>query len=375
MLFGESWEPAAIRMPEKLIQGSSYRMLKKVIRAGVMLSLALPLAALAQEAATEVEPIILPAVDPLVVEGDINIAGSSTVFPLSEAVAELFRDEGYMGNITIASVGSGAGLERFCVAGEIDIANASRVITEEEIEACRAIGREPIEFRVGTDALTVVVSARNDFVDELTLEQLYQIFSGQAGTWAGVNPEWPAEPIQLFSPGSDSGTFDYFVEAVFEGVGGLDGDDAAAALLNAPNIQLSEDDNVLVAGVQASPYAIGYFGYAYYQENADNLKALIIDGVEPTEETAQDNSYPLSRPLFMYSDAGIINEKPQVGDFINLYLSHVNEVIIDVGYFPTSVEALNVAKARLLLAQGLTDQIPADLLEALQAEGEAEAAG
>ncbi|MFO7323650.1 MAG: PstS family phosphate ABC transporter substrate-binding protein [Chloroflexota bacterium] len=350
-------------------------MLKKVIRAGVMLSLALPLAALAQEAATEVEPIILPAVDPLVVEGDINIAGSSTVFPLSEAVAELFRDEGYMGNITIASVGSGAGLERFCVAGEIDIANASRVITEEEIEACRAIGREPIEFRVGTDALTVVVSARNDFVDELTLEQLYQIFSGQAGTWAGVNPEWPAEPIQLFSPGSDSGTFDYFVEAVFEGVGGLDGDDAAAALLNAPNIQLSEDDNVLVAGVQASPYAIGYFGYAYYQENADNLKALIIDGVEPTEETAQDNSYPLSRPLFMYSDAGIINEKPQVGDFINFYLSHVNEVIIDVGYFPTSVEALNVAKARLLLAQGLTDQIPADLLEALQAEGEAEAAG
>lgn len=346
-------------------------MLKHILRAGAVLSLALPIALHAQEATPEatpdVEPIALAEVDPLGVEGDINTAGSSTVFPLSEAVAELFRDEGYMGNITIASIGSGAGLERFCVTGEIDIANASRAIKQDEIEACRAIGREPIEFRVGTDALTVVVSAANDFAADLTSEQLFRIFSGQAATWADVNPDWPAEPIQLFSPGSDSGTFDYFVEAIFAGAGGLEDDKAAAALLNAPNIQLSEDDNVLVAGVEASPYAIGYFGYAYYEQNANRLKAVAVDSVAPTAETAEDNSYPLSRPLFIYSDAGIINEKPQVGSFIAYYLSRVNDVIIDAGYFPASTRALNEAKARLLLAQGLTEQIPADVLEAIQA--------
>jgi phosphate transport system substrate-binding protein len=284
----------------------------------------------------------LPEVDPLSITGDIITAGSSTVFPLTERMAERFQDEGYAGNITVDSIGSGAGLERFCVAGESDIANASRPIKEEEITSCQGIGREPIEFRVGTDALAVAVSQANDFVEEITLAELAQLFS-TAELWSDVRSEWPAEPVLRFSPGTDSGTFDYFVEAVFE--------EDEEPILSASNLQLSEDDNVLVQGVLGSPYAIGYFGYAYYQENEGQLKALAVEGVAPTAESAEDNSYPLSRPLFIYSDATIMQEKPQVGAFINFYLTSVDDEILDVGYFPASGEALDAARQAWLDAQ------------------------
>jgi phosphate transport system substrate-binding protein len=254
-------------------------------------------------------------------------------------MAERFQDEGYGGNITIDSIGSGAGFERFCVAGESDISNASRPIKDSEIESCQAIDREPIEFRVGTDALAVAISQENEFVEEVTLEELALIFS-EAETWADVRSEWPAEPIQRFIPGTDSGTFDFFVEEVF--------DEDQEPILSASNLQLSEDDNVLVQGIQGSPYAIGFFGYAYYNENQDTLQALAVEGVAPTGESAEDGSYPLARPLFIYSTADIVQEKPQVGAFINFYLTNVNDEIIDVGYFPASDTALNDAKAALL---------------------------
>lgn len=284
----------------------------------------------------------LPPVDPLAVSGDIVVAGSSTVFPLTERMAERFQDEGYSGNITIDSIGSGAGFERFCVEGESDISNASRPIEEDEVEACNAIGRAPLEFRVGTDALAVTVSSENDFVDNLTLEQLALAFS-TAETWADLDPSWPAEPILRFSPGTDSGTFDYFVEAVFE--------EDSEPLLNAGNLQLSEDDNVLVQGVLGSPYAIAYFGYAYYAENADTLNILNIEGVEPSAENVDNNSYPLARPLFIYSTASVMEEKPQVAAFINFYLTFVNEEVVDVGYFPASEDAWTAAKQAWLSAQ------------------------
>lgn len=323
--------------------------------------LALPVYAMAQEATPEateeavVEAIELPVVDPLSVTGDIIAAGSSTVFPLAERIAEDFQDDGFSGEPTIDSIGTGGGFERFCEAGETDIANASRAIHDDEIEACAAIGRTPIEFRVGTDALTVVVSSENDFVEDLTLEQLAAIYSGEAATWADVDPSFPAEPIQLFSPGTDSGTFSYFVEVVLEPLF-PDAEDATVpatdAILNAAGIQTSEDDNVLVQGVEGSPYAIGYFGFAYYLENQDLLKAVSVEGVEPNEETAESNEYPLSRPLFIYTDATILAEKPQVAAFVNYFLSNVNDVIVEVGYFPASVEALNQAKQNYLDAVG-----------------------
>jgi phosphate binding protein len=291
----------------------------------------------------------LPEVNPLDVTGDIITAGSSTVFPLTEAMAERFRDEGYGGNITIDSVGTGAGFERFCVAGETDISNASRPIKDSEIESCAAINRTPVEFRVGTDALAVVVSTENDFLTDLTLEQVAKIFSNEVTNWSDVDPSWPAEPIQRFSPGTDSGTFDYFIEAVMEPVYG---DGAEAAILDASSLQLSEDDNVLVQGVEGGPYSIGYFGYAYYEENADRLNALNIEGVAPSAETVDAGEYPLARPLFIYSDAAIMTEKPQVAEFINFYLTYVDEEVIGVGYFPASEAALNEAKMNFMEATG-----------------------
>jgi phosphate transport system substrate-binding protein len=285
--------------------------------------------------------VTLPAVDPLAVRDDVVSAGSSNVFPLAEAVAEQFRSEGYSDNITIDSIGSGAGFERFCVAGETDVANASRPIRDTEIESCEAIGRTPIEFRVGTDALAVTVSAENDFVTDVTLEELAAIFS-TAETWADVRSDWPAEPIQRFIPGTDSGTFDYFVEAIFE--------EDEGPILAAANLQLSEDDNVLVQGITGSPYAVGFFGYAYYQENQDALTILDIEGVEPSATSVEDGSYALARPLFIYSDATIMQEKPQVAAYINFFLTNVNEVIDEVGYFPASTAALNQAKVNWLNA-------------------------
>ncbi|MDX1687823.1 MAG: PstS family phosphate ABC transporter substrate-binding protein [Candidatus Promineifilaceae bacterium] len=285
----------------------------------------------------------LPPVDPLGVEGNIVTAGSSTVFPLAEAVAAQFEDEGFSGEITIDSIGSGAGFERFCVAGETDISNASRPIREGEVESCREIGREPIEFRVGTDALAVTVSAENDFVQGVTLEELALIFSS-AENWSDVRSEWPEEPILRYIPGTDSGTFDYFVEVTF--------DENEQPILDAANLELSEDDNVLVQGITGSPYAIGFFGYAYYSENTDVLDVLNVEGVEPTAENVDAGEYPLARPLFIYSDAGIMQEKPQVAAYINYFLSNVNDVITDVGYFPASTQALNQSKQNWLDAMG-----------------------
>ena len=308
----------------------------------------------ATEAPVATETVVEATEDPMAlyapdaVTGDIITAGSSTVFPLSERMAEIFQNEGYTGNITVDSIGSGAGFERFCVAGESDIANASRAIKDSEKEACAAIGREPIEFRVGTDALAVVVSAENDFLTAISKEQLGKIFSGEFTTWDQVDASYPAEGILVYSPGADSGTFDYFVEAVvaplfLNAEGKADTAAGEEAILGLEGAQFSEDDNVLVQGVEGSPYAIGYFGFAYFTENSGALKALAIDDVEPNQENVDNGTYPLARPLFMYSDAKIMAEKPQVAAFIYFYLSNVNANIVDVGYFPAPIADLQGA--------------------------------
>jgi phosphate binding protein len=321
----------------------------------LLLVFALPFVVVAQDATEEPmmeameELIELPAIDPLAVEGDIIVAGSSTVFPVTERMADLFVEEGFPSTITVDSIGSGAGFERFCVNTETDISNASRGIKDTEVEECQANDREPIEFQVGIDALAIAVSIENDFVDTLTLEELALVFSGEAATWADVNADWPAEAIQLFSPGTDSGTFDFFVEAVF--------DEDESLILGVEGIQLSEDDNVLVNGITGGPGNVGYFGFAYFQENQDTLRAIAVEGVEPNEETGASGEYPLSRPLFIYSDCTIMTEKPQVAEFINFYLQGVNEQLgaeaDQIGYIPAPVAVQNANRQALLDCVGM----------------------
>ncbi len=287
----------------------------------------------------------LPGVNPIKVTGNIITAGSSTVYPLSERMAERFKQEGYSGVITIDSIGSGAGFERFTVAGETDIANASRPIKAKEIESAKLIGRNPIEFRVGTDALAVVVSKQNTFAGNLTKDELAKLFS-TASSWSDINPSWPNQPIQRFIPGTDSGTFDYFSEEVFKS--------NPEPMLSAKNLQLSEDDNILVQGIKGSPYAVGFFGYAYFAENADSLTILSVNGVEASKANVDNGTYPLARPLYIYSDEQIMRTKPQVAAFIDFYLSYVNEEVIGVGYFPANEDELEKGRQAWLKAMNGT---------------------
>jgi phosphate transport system substrate-binding protein len=294
--------------------------------------------------------IELPAIDPLTLTGNITSAGSSTVFPLSQEIADRFRSAGFPGNIEIASVGTGAGFERFCGPQETatDVSNASRAIRSAERENCRAQGREPLEFYVAVDALAVVVHPGLTFVDSLTLEQLAQIFSGEAATWQDVDPSWPAIAIGgLFSPGTDSGTFDYFVEEIFAR-------DESRILGAGPRLQLSENDNVLVEGVAGTEGSIGYFGYAYYPANASRVRLVAIEGVPASAATAESGAYPLARPLFIYTTADYMREKPQVAAYVNFYLTNVNSAMVlgggPINYFPVSRDSLNLDRLVWLAA-------------------------
>lgn len=281
--------------------------------------------------------ITLPEVIPDDVYGDIGLAGSSTVFPITQAVSSDFAAEGYNGEITADSIGTGAGFERFCAAqGATDIANASRPIKNSEREACAANNqREPIGFLVGNDGLAVVVNLDNDWATDLTLDELALAFS-TAVTWSDVRPSFPECEIQRWSPGTDSGTFDFFIEKVFES--------DLAPLLASSNLNQSEDDNVLLDGVAQNECAIGYFGYAYYAENTDILNLVAIDGALPTTDTVNDGSYELARPLYIYTAANVIAEKPQVGQYLLYYLNRVPDITPAVGYFLPDEAGFNASK-------------------------------
>ena len=215
-------------------------------------------------------------------------------------------------------------------------------------------------MRVGSDALSLVISPGNYFAQELTLEEIATAFSltSPTATWADVNPDFPAHPIQLFTPGEDSGTFDYFNEVVFPDE--YEADEPSPILSSIAQI-VGEDDNLTVSGVAGdgctegdltSTCAIGYFGYAYYQENAGRLQVVTVDGVAPSAESVNDGTYPIARPLYMYTSAAVIEAKPQVAEFIAYYLTVVNDVISAVGYFPAPEEALQEAADNIKEAAG-----------------------
>lgn len=259
----------------------------------------------------------------------IEIDGSSTVFPITEAMAEEFRAAGNNVDISVGVSGTGGGFKKFC-AGETVISDASRPIKDSEKEICEANGIEYVEIPVAYDAITVVVNPENTWATDLTFEELKRVWDpaseGTVTRWNQVNAAYPAEKLNLFGPGTDSGTFDYFTDAVVGEEGASRGDYTA-----------SEDDNVLVLGVARDPNAMGYFGMSYYLENMDKLKALGIyneEGVsiKPSAETIKE--YPLSRPIFIYVDTNAMASRPEVKSFIEFYLNNALEIVPDVNYIP-----------------------------------------
>lgn len=265
----------------------------------------------------------------------VKIDGSSTVFPVTEAVSEDFQiaKKGAV-MVTAGISGTGGGFKKFC-RGEIDIVNASRPILSSEMEQCRQNGVQYIEMPIAFDALTVVVNPGNDWIKSMTVAELKKIWEPAAQekilNWNQVNPAWPNARIKLFGAGADSGTFDYFTEAVVGKAKSSRGDFTA-----------SEDDNVLVQGVASDLNALGFFGFAYYIENHKKLKAVAIDngsgGILPSMLTVQNGSYqPLSRPLFIYVNAKSAG-KPEVREFVIFYMQHAQQLVEEVRYFPLKKE-------------------------------------
>ena len=258
--------------------------------------------------------------------GSIKVAGSSTVYPVTVAVAEEFYKMYPNVEIPVQSTGTGGGFKNFFIPGKTDINDASRAIKDKEVAAARENGIEPIVFQVGMDAITIVVSPEADWVDDMTVEQLAQIWRPEnpAMYWSDVDPSWPTEKIELYGPTSASGTFDFFTEAVV-------GEEKASR----SDYQGTEQDNTIVQAVSGSKYAMGYFGMAYYLENKSKLKALKVNGVGPSIDTAKTGTYsPLSRPLFIYVSSKSL-ARPEVQTFLSFYIELTStDLVREIGYVP-----------------------------------------
>ncbi len=280
----------------------------------------------------------------------VKIDGSSTVYPVTEAVAEEFQKakKGAI-KVTVGISGTGGGFKKFC-RGESDISNASRPILAKEMEDCKAAGIQYIELPVAFDALTVVINPKNTFLKSVSVEELKKMWEpaaqGKVTRWNQVNPAWPDAPLKLFGAGADSGTFDYFTEAITGKSKSSRGDFTA-----------SEDDNVLVQGVASDVNALGFFGYAYYAENQAKLKAVPVSdkggkpAVGPSEKAVLDGSYqPLSRPIFIYVSTKAL-ERPEVREFVNYYLTQAPKLTREVKYVPLPERIYKAGMDRLAKKQ------------------------
>jgi len=282
-------------------------------------------------------------------EGDILVDGSSTVFPISEAMAEEFMAANPDTRVTVGVSGSGGGFKKFC-AGETDISNASRPIKQEEIDLCTEAGIEFIEIPVAFDGISVVVNPENDWAECLTPEELGTMWEpaaeGTVTNWNQIKPEFPDQELGLYGPGTDSGTYDYFTDAATGEEGESRGDYTA-----------SEDDNVIVQGVESDPGGLGFFGFAYYDENRENLKSVSIQNdagecISPAREAIADGTYnPLARPIFFYVKQESYETKPQVAAFAEYHISPDNAGLIsEVGYIPLPDDIVAKAENRLTSA-------------------------
>lgn len=302
--------------------------MRKFFAAGIAAAMALTIAAAPATAADKI----------------IKIDGSSTVYPITEAVAEEFQKakKGQV-KVTVGISGTGGGFKKFC-REETDISDASRPILKKEIEACAKAGVEYIELPVAYDAISVVINPKNDWVKSLTVADLKKMWEpaaqGKVKTWKDIRPEWPDTKLKLFGPGADSGTFDYFTEAVNGKSKSSRGDFTA-----------SEDDNVLVNGVAGDKGGLGYFGLAYYESNKKKLKLVAIDGgkgpVNPSAKTVMDGTYaPLSRPIFIYVNKKAAETKPEVKEFVEYYLKNGGKLAKQVKYVELPASAYKLAAER-----------------------------
>jgi phosphate transport system substrate-binding protein len=273
--------------------------------------------------------------------GSVKVDGSSTVEPLTSTAAELFQGEQPNVQVTVGTSGTGGGFEKFC-NGETDISDASRPIDDEEKAACTAKNIEYSELVVANDALTVVVNKENTFATCLTTDQLKKIWEpkSKVKSWNEVDPSFPNEPLDLFGPGTDSGTFDYFTDAI-------NGEEGASRT----DYQPSENDNVIVQGVQGSKGGMGYFGFTYFEENQDKLNAVQVDSgegcVSPSAETVQDGTYtPLARPLFIYPKVEAM-KRPEVAAFVEYYVNNDGPIAEDAQFVPLNEEQRTKLKSEL----------------------------
>lgn len=264
------------------------------------------------------------------VYAQVKVDGSSTVYPITEGIAEDFQKATKV-RVTVGVSGTGGGFKKFC-RGEIDVANASRPITQNEIADCTKQGIKFYEFPIAFDAMTVVIHPKNNFIQQLTIEQLKKLWEpaaqGKITRWNQIDPKWPDQRITLFGPGADSGTFEYFTEAVTGKSKASRGDFTA-----------SEDDNILVKGVSTHPFGLAYFGYAYYEENKSKVKAVPIvnkNGVAvyPSEKSVMDGTYnPLARPIFIYVKADSLNNKT-IRDFVEFYMKNASKITREIKFVP-----------------------------------------
>jgi len=276
--------------------------------------------------------------------GSIKIAGSSTVYPISVAIAEEFNKLHPNVEIPIQSTGTGGGFKNFFIPGKTDINDASRPIKESELKAALENGIEPVEFQVATDAITIVVNPDANWIDNITIKELAHIWgpNNPAMKWKDVNPSWPNEKIELYGPTSASGTFDFFTEVIVGKEGASRSD-----------YQGTEQDNTIVQAVSGSKYALGYFGLAYYLENQGKLKALKVEGIMPSIETARSGIYkPLSRPIFIYVNKNSL-KRPEVREFVRFYIEKTSSSLIkEIGYVPLTEEEMknNLKKLEEILS-------------------------
>jgi phosphate transport system substrate-binding protein len=276
--------------------------------------------------------------------GKVTVDGSSTVYPITEAVAEEFQKVNSGVKVTVAFAGTGGGFKKFC-NGDTDMNDASRPIKDEEKTACTAKGIDYAELQVAIDGLSVLVNPQNTWVDCLTTAELKKIWNegSTIKTWADVRAGFPAEPIKLFGPGADSGTFDYFTEVI-----------NGTAKKSRSDYTQSEDDNALVTGISGDKDALGYFGFAYFEENKDKLKLVAIDSgkgcITPSKDTIAAGTYtPLARPLFLYPSKQAL-KRPEFAAFVQYYLDNVNEFVDEVGYIEATPAALQTSKDTLAAA-------------------------